>query len=87
MWILFAGGQPQWTVLRHNGPFFPEPYQVKNLKVKYQNQELNVDDETEEKLYAFVKYLDTDYINNSKFKKNFWSTIKKSFHKISLLTI
>lgn len=79
MWILYAGGQPQWTILRHNGPFFPEPYQVKNLKVKYQNQELNVDDETEEKLYAFVKYLDTEYINNPKFKKNFWSTIKKSF--------
>lgn len=79
MWILYAGGKPQWSILRHNGPYFPEPYQVRNLKVKYNGSELNVDDLTEEKLFNYVKYLDTDYINNSTFKKNFWKSIKKSF--------
>jgi len=79
MWILYAGGNPQWTILRHNGPYFVEPYQVKNLKVIYNGNELKVDDLTEEKLFNFVKYLETDYINNSTFKRNFWKSIRKSF--------
>lgn len=81
MWILSGGSKPQWTILRHNGPLFPEPYKTRNLQVKYNNQAFSLDPDTEEKLFTFVKYLNTDYIDNPRFKRNFWNEIKNKFPK------
>ena len=40
MWILYGGGKKQWTVLRHNGPFFPEEYKKHNIPIIYNNNKI-----------------------------------------------
>jgi len=86
MWILdlIGGGvsnnKPQWTVLRHNGPFFPPNYIVHNTPVIINNKEVILPPEAEEYATMYAKYLDTPYMESNIFKKNFWkdfaSTVK-----------
>lgn len=76
MWILFGGGKTQWNVFRHNGPMFPEEYTPHNIPIMINNQTINLSSELEEKITAYAKYIGTDYLNNPKFNKNFFSEIK-----------
>jgi DNA topoisomerase-1 len=66
------GGKKKWQTLRHNGLLFPQPYVKHNIPVLYNNNpvELNIDAEEYASLYA--KYIETPYINNATFKRNFW---------------
>ena len=81
MWILHGGGKKQWTVLRHNGPFFPEEYKKHNIPVIYNSNEIVLPDLAEEYATLYARYLDTEYVNNIKFNKNFFNDFKKVLPK------
>jgi DNA topoisomerase I len=81
MWILYGGGKKQWTVLRHNGPYFPPKYVNHNVPILFNQQEIILPALAEEYATLYAKYLDTEYINNPKFNKNFWNDFKKILPK------
>ena len=81
MWILYGGGKKQWTVFRHNGPFFPPEYEKHNIPVIIDNKKVNLESLAEEYATLYSRYLDTQYIENPKFNKNFWNDFKKVLSK------
>lgn len=76
MWILIGAGKPQWTVFRHNGPYFPLEYEPHKIPILFKNNEIILPPEAEEYATMYAKYLGTDYIEKSKFNKNFFSDFK-----------
>lgn len=66
----------KWTIFRHNGPFFPEPYKRHNIDLFINGNKTIVPDIIEEYLTLYAKYIDTDYIKNSRFNKNFLNDLK-----------
>ena len=77
LYFLGGGNEKQWTVLRHNGPFFPLEYEPHKIPVIVNNNKIILNSEAEEYATIYAKYLDTDYINNNTFKKNFWKDFKE----------
>ena len=75
--LLQYGGKPKWTLLHHNGPLFPPLYKSHNIPVIINNKEYILTDLAEEYATMYVKYFNTEYINNIRFKKNFWKDFKK----------
>jgi DNA topoisomerase-1 len=73
---MFGGGKPQWTVLKHNGPMFPPPYQPHKIQVLVKNKEVLLPEQAEEYSTMYAKFIDTPYIENNSFKKNFWKDFK-----------
>jgi len=73
-------GKKQWTIFRHNGPFFPSEYQHQNIPLIINNKKIILPKLAEEYALLYSKYLDTNYINN-KFNKNFWYDFKKVLPK------
>ena len=77
MYRLSGGGKTiQWTVFRHNGPFFPDEYTRHNLPVQLSNRRLELSAIGEEYLTLYANYLGTDYVKNSRFNKNFLKDLK-----------
>ena len=77
MWIMIGAGKPQWTVFRHNGPFFPPEYEPHQIPVLYKNIETILPPIAEEYATMYAKYLGTDYIEKAKFNKNFFNDFKE----------
>lgn len=76
LYFLGGGNVKQWTVLRHNGPFFPPEYEPHKIPVIVNNSKIILNPEAEEYATIYARYLDTDYVNNNTFKKNFWKDFK-----------
>ena len=76
--IMFGGGKPQWTVLKHNGPMFPPPYKSHKIPVIINEKEVILPEQAEEYATMFSKFIDTEYMENNSFKKNFWKDFKLS---------
>jgi DNA topoisomerase-1 len=68
----------KWKTFQHNGVMFPKEYVPHKIPVIYQGQNIILEPEAEEYATIFVRYIDTEYYKDSKFKKNFW----KDWHKI-----
>ena len=60
-----------WKNLIHNGPYFPKPYIKHNIPVIINNKEIILDSLAEEYATLYSKYLNSDYIQNPRFNKNF----------------
>lgn len=71
-----GGGKPQWTVLQHNGPMFPPEYIPHKIPVIIGGKEVILPPEAEEYASMYAKFIDTQYIENNTFKKNFWKDFK-----------
>jgi DNA topoisomerase-1 len=71
-----GGNQKQWTVLKHNGPFFPPEYIAHKIPIIVNNNKIILNPEAEEYATIYAKYLDTDYVKLSSFNKNFWKDFK-----------
>ncbi len=79
MYRLTGGGEkPQWTVFRHNGPYFPPVYEAHNIPVIIQGKSIKLPKLAEEYVTLYANYLDTEYIKKSKFNKNFLEDFKKT---------
>jgi DNA topoisomerase-1 len=62
--MMFGGGKPQWTVLKHNGPMFPPPYKPHKIPVIINGKEVVLPEQTEEYATMFAKFIDTQYLEN-----------------------
>ena len=74
--LMLGGGKPQWSVLKHNGPMFPPLYKLHKIPVIINNKEVILPEQSEEYATMFAKFIDTPYIENNTFKKNFWKDFK-----------
>ena len=82
------GGSFKWKTFIHNGVMFPPEYIPHKIPLKYNNEYITLEPLAEEFATLFAKYIDTEYINNKNFKKNFWNDWKKILgknHKIQSL--
>jgi DNA topoisomerase-1 len=78
-WMLiqmFGGGEPQWKLLQHNGPMFPPEYKPHKINVIIKGKDVILPELAEEYATMYAKFIDTDYVNNNTFKKNFWKDFK-----------
>lgn len=73
----------KWTTLQHNGLKFPEEYIHKNIPLIYNNVEILLSRDAEEVAFLYAKYIETEYINNNTFNKNFFNDWKKILGKNS----
>lgn len=82
-WINQMGGDKEikWSTLEHNGVIFPEDYEPTQVPIKYEGKEIILNEDAEEAAFFYAKYLDTEYLNNSKFNKNFWKDFKTLLEK------
>jgi DNA topoisomerase-1 len=71
------GGKRKWETLIHNGVLFPQEYESHNIPMKYKGEPIEISHTAEEYAMLYVKYFDTEYINNKTFNKNFWKDWKK----------
>lgn len=76
MYNLIGSGKPQWTVLRHNGPMFPPPYEPHGIPVILNGVKIKLSPEVEEYATIFSRYIDGPYMENPIFIKNFSSDFK-----------
>jgi DNA topoisomerase-1 len=75
--IQFGGKRKKWKTLFHNGLIFPPPYVPHKVPLMYKGEKVTISEIAEEFAMIYVKYLDTDYIKNKLFNKNFWNDWKK----------
>ncbi len=68
----FGGAKKKWITLEHSGPMFPLPYEKHNVPVIYQGQEIVLDETSEEIATMYAKLIESDYVKNRTFNKNFW---------------
>jgi DNA topoisomerase-1 len=66
----------QWTVLQHNGPMFPSEYVPHQIPVIINDKNITLPPLAEEYATMFAKFIDTPYMENNTFKKNFWKDFK-----------
>jgi len=66
-----------WTTMIHNGVLFPPEYEPINVPIIYKDKEIILNPKAEEAALFYAKYIDTEYVKNSKFNKNFWKDFKK----------
>jgi DNA topoisomerase-1 len=76
-----AKGKYKWNTLSHNGIKFPEEYIQKNIPIIYDGREIYLSKDAEEIAFLYAKYLDTEYITNGTFNRNFFSDWKKILGK------
>lgn len=62
----------KFSTLTHNGPIFPPEYEVKGFKLA--NEDLSP--LAEEMMWHYAAKRDTDYVENERFNKNFYSCLK-----------
>ena len=67
----------QWTTLQHNGVIFPPEYISHGIPILYKGEEIILNPEEEEVATFYAKYIETEYIKSSKFRRNFWKDWKK----------
>ena len=66
----------RWDKLHHNGPMFPDEYIPHHIPILYNNKKIVLNAEAEEFATIYAKYINTEYIKNKKFNKNFWNDWK-----------
>ena len=76
MYNLIGSGKPQWTVLRHNGPMFPPPYEPHGIPVILNGVKIKLSPDVEEYATIFSRYIDGPYMENAIFIKNFSNDFK-----------
>ncbi|MBI2543598.1 MAG: DNA topoisomerase I [Candidatus Aenigmarchaeota archaeon] len=67
----------KWKSFKHNGVYFPPEYEWKKLSVKISGEKVQLNKEQEEMLYAWAKKINTPYVKDPVFQKNFLSDFKK----------
>jgi len=75
-----SGQEVKWESFKHNGVLFPEPYTSHNIPVIINNEKIKLEPESEEYATIYAKYIDSEYIKNKTFNKNFlndWKQILK----------
>ena len=66
----------RWDKLHHIGPMFPDEYQPHKIPIIYKNEKIELPPDAEEFATIYSKYIDSEYIKNKKFNRNFWNDWK-----------
>jgi DNA topoisomerase-1 len=77
----------RWTKMSHNGPMFPDAYIPHKIPLIYKNEKIVLPAEAEEFATIYSKYIDSEYIKNKKFNKNFWNDWKVYLQKNNITKI
>jgi DNA topoisomerase-1 len=64
--------------LAHNGILFPKKYEPKGFSILTKGKEVKLTPEQEEMAVAWVKKLDTEYVQDEVFRKNFFGDFRKA---------
>ena len=72
----YGGFEKKWTTLEHNGVMFYPEYEKVNIPIIYDGKEIILNNDAEEAAFFYAKFLDTEYIQNSRFNKNFWKDFR-----------
>lgn len=83
---LTGGTKYKWKTLQHNGVMFPPPYHKHNIPVLFYGERIILNETAEEYATLYARYIDTEYINNSIFKRNFWKDWKNVLGKDHQIT-
>ena len=67
---------PKWKTFKHNGVLFPEPYKPHKIPLIYDGEKIILDSISEEYASIYAKFLETEYIKNKLFNKNFFNDWK-----------
>ncbi|SCV69897.1 BQ2448_1291 [Microbotryum intermedium] len=67
-------GTTKWKTLEHNGVMFPPEYEPHGVKMKYEGKSVDLSPEAEEVASFFAAILETDYVKNPVFVKNFFDS-------------
>ena len=78
LYTQFGGSKHKWETLEHNGVMFPPEYEPHKIPIIYKGTEIILSPLAEEYATLYAKYLDTEYIKNKAFNKNFWKDWKKT---------
>ncbi|KAL5528104.1 TOP1 [Sanghuangporus sanghuang] len=72
-------GSIKWTMLEHNGVYFPPPYQPlpPDVKMKYNGKPVDLPPESEEVAGFYGAMLETDHAQDAVFNKNFFKDFLK----------
>lgn len=81
----FGGAKKKWHTLSHHGVLFPPAYVKHNVPVVYDSVEIVLDIASEEAATLYAKYIESDYVKNSTFRKNFWRDWSKILPKDTII--
>lgn len=76
--LMNGGGsiKKKWTTFIHNGVLFNPPYKKHDVPLIYQDKQIILSAPAEEMATLYAKLIDTEYINNNRFNRNFWKSWK-----------
>lgn len=69
-------GKYKWETLQHNGVMFPPEYVKHNVPVLYKGDPIVLEERAEEYATLYAKYCESEYLENSTFRRNFWKDWK-----------
>ncbi|GAA6049722.1 hypothetical protein JCM3770_004427 [Rhodotorula araucariae] len=72
-WENKQDGEQKWRTLEHSGVLFPPEYEAHGVRMKYDGKEIELAPEAEEVASFFAAILETDYVKNPTFVKNFFA--------------
>lgn len=84
---LGGGNKNKWTSFIHNGVMFAPKYKPHGIPIKYKNKEIKLNPEQEEYATLYAKYINTDYIKNKTFNKNFFKSWKPLVKNLGIDTL
>lgn len=71
----------KWTTLEHHGVYFPPDYIPHRIKMLYDGHEIELEPEIEEIAGFYAQLLDTEWVENPIFRKNFFQDFLKVLNK------
>jgi DNA topoisomerase-1 len=74
-------GEKRWNTFEHNGIIFEKPYKYKKLEIKINNKPNILSPDAEEACLLYAKYIESEYIKNKIFNKNFLYDLNKLLSK------
>lgn len=75
----------KWKTFSHNGVSFPPEYVKHNIPVIYEGKSVQLNKLAEEYATIYAKYINTEYVKNKLFNKNFWNDWKKMLEKDTII--
>ena len=87
LFYIGGGNEKQWTVLRHNGPIFPPEYIPHKIPVMINGKSVVLPELAEEYATMYAKYIESDYVKNNIFNKNFWKDFKPTLKDINVTSL
>lgn len=81
----FGGkSEKKWTTFKHNGVIFAPLYKPHNIPIKYNGKTITLPPLAEEYATLYSKYIDSEYIKNKVFSKNFFKSWKTSIRGLGI---